>query len=73
MNVAAKRYLPEKLFTTKQATTLFVKNAGKISSWSARGAEILFLAMKRIKASTATSASVATMIYSDNYETPSRR
>ena len=42
-----------------------------MSSWSARGAEILFLAMKRIKASTATYATAATMIYSDRYETVS--
>ena len=73
MKFAAKKYLPEKLFTTRQVTTLFVKNAGKKSSWSARGAEILFLEMKRIKASTDTSASVVTMIYSTKREKKQKR
>ena len=65
MKIAEKKYLPERLFTTKLATTLFVKNAGKMTSWNAKGAEILFLATKRIKATMATSATVATVIYLD--------
>lgn len=46
------------------AITTFATSAGNRSSWNAKGVEILFIAAKRIKASTATFAIAVTVIYS---------